>query len=191
MFPILGKCLTPSNIKAHQITNQLIIKWDLPATPTLYELRYREVLTESTRWTLVSTSRWESLENMRCLTISSAVRSTYGRTSTGCYGRARTTWIARRHSMQTVCRQISQRSLSLVLADLKLFGKEWLIVLYTKKAEQHVSLFFNPPMRHYNHRRCKSWRGYQKCHTNLNPDYTLSDGQYCSVLLLWLEFWSD
>ncbi|XP_063176212.1 interleukin-31 receptor subunit alpha-like [Chroicocephalus ridibundus] len=48
-----GKCLTPSNIKAHQITNQLIIKWDLPATPTLYELRYREALTESTRWTLV------------------------------------------------------------------------------------------------------------------------------------------
>ncbi|KAM6289864.1 interleukin-6 receptor subunit beta-like [Aegotheles albertisi] len=48
-----GKCLTPSNINAHQITNQLIIKWDLPATPTLYELRYREVLTESIQWTLV------------------------------------------------------------------------------------------------------------------------------------------
>ncbi|XP_074992985.1 interleukin-6 receptor subunit beta-like [Calonectris borealis] len=48
-----GKCLTPSNINAHQITNQLIIKWDLPATPTPYELRYREALTESTRWTLV------------------------------------------------------------------------------------------------------------------------------------------
>ncbi|XP_029859442.1 interleukin-31 receptor subunit alpha-like [Aquila chrysaetos chrysaetos] len=48
-----GKCLTPSNINAHQITNQLIIKWDLPATPTPYELRYREALTESTWWTLV------------------------------------------------------------------------------------------------------------------------------------------
>ncbi|KAM6228196.1 LOW QUALITY PROTEIN: interleukin-31 receptor subunit alpha-like [Spheniscus humboldti] len=53
MFPILGKYLTPSNINAHQITNQLIIKWDLPATPTQYELRYREALTESTLWTLV------------------------------------------------------------------------------------------------------------------------------------------
>ncbi|XP_028942410.1 interleukin-6 receptor subunit beta-like [Antrostomus carolinensis] len=48
-----GKCLTPSNINAHQITNQLIIKWDLPATPTPYELRYREALTETTQWTLV------------------------------------------------------------------------------------------------------------------------------------------
>ncbi|XP_068280147.1 interleukin-6 receptor subunit beta-like [Nyctibius grandis] len=48
-----GKCLTPSNINAHQITNQLIIKWDLPATPTPYELRYREALTESTQWMLV------------------------------------------------------------------------------------------------------------------------------------------
>ncbi|KAM6301954.1 interleukin-6 receptor subunit beta-like [Podargus strigoides] len=48
-----GKCLTPPNINAHQITNQLIIKWDLPATPTPYELRYREAFTESTRWTLV------------------------------------------------------------------------------------------------------------------------------------------
>ncbi|NWI59579.1 IL6RB protein, partial [Calyptomena viridis] len=51
-----GKCLAPSNINAHQITNQLVIKWDLPTTPTSYELRYRETLTESTRWTLVSTS---------------------------------------------------------------------------------------------------------------------------------------
>ncbi|XP_068780866.1 interleukin-6 receptor subunit beta-like [Struthio camelus] len=49
-----GKCLTPSNISAHQITNQVIIKWDLSATPTKYELRYREALTESTQWTLVS-----------------------------------------------------------------------------------------------------------------------------------------
>ncbi|XP_072717122.1 interleukin-6 receptor subunit beta-like [Ciconia boyciana] len=48
-----GKCLTPSNINAHQITNQLIVKWDLPATPTSYELRYREALVESTQWTLV------------------------------------------------------------------------------------------------------------------------------------------
>ncbi|KAM6035333.1 interleukin-6 receptor subunit beta-like [Theristicus caerulescens] len=48
-----GKCLTSSNINAHQITNQLIIKWDPPATPTPHELRYREALTESTRWTLV------------------------------------------------------------------------------------------------------------------------------------------
>ncbi|KAM6033312.1 interleukin-6 receptor subunit beta-like [Chlamydotis macqueenii] len=48
-----GKCSTPSNINAHQITNQLIIKWDLPAAPTPYELRYREALAESTRWTLV------------------------------------------------------------------------------------------------------------------------------------------
>ncbi|XP_071437528.1 interleukin-6 receptor subunit beta-like isoform X2 [Pithys albifrons albifrons] len=48
-----GKCLTPSNINAHQITNQLIIKWDLPTTPTPYELRYRESLTKSTEWTLV------------------------------------------------------------------------------------------------------------------------------------------
>ncbi|XP_074022884.1 interleukin-6 receptor subunit beta-like [Numenius arquata] len=48
-----GKCLTPSNINAHQITNQLIIKWDLPATPAPYELRYREAFTESTRWVLV------------------------------------------------------------------------------------------------------------------------------------------
>ncbi|NXD73939.1 LEPR protein, partial [Eolophus roseicapillus] len=48
-----GKCLTPSNINAHQITNQLIVKWDLPATPTEYELRYREAVTESTQWTLV------------------------------------------------------------------------------------------------------------------------------------------
>ncbi|NXL83489.1 IL6RB protein, partial [Alectura lathami] len=45
-----GKCLTPSNINAQQITNQLIIKWDLPATPTQYELRYREALTETTKW---------------------------------------------------------------------------------------------------------------------------------------------
>jgi len=93
MFPILGKCLTLSNINAHQITNQLIIKWDLPGTPTPYELRYREALTESTQWTLVSSSRWQSLENMRCLTISSAVHSTHSRTSTGCYWRAHTTWI--------------------------------------------------------------------------------------------------
>ncbi|XP_074711911.1 interleukin-6 receptor subunit beta-like [Strix uralensis] len=48
-----GKCLTPSNINAYQITKQLIIKWDLPATPTPYELRYREALTKSTQWTLV------------------------------------------------------------------------------------------------------------------------------------------
>uniref|UniRef100_A0A8B9ZNM2 Fibronectin type-III domain-containing protein n=1 Tax=Anas zonorhyncha TaxID=75864 RepID=A0A8B9ZNM2_9AVES len=48
-----GKCLTPSNINAHQITNQLKIKWDMPATPTQYELRYREALTETTQWTLV------------------------------------------------------------------------------------------------------------------------------------------
>ncbi|XP_029814884.1 interleukin-31 receptor subunit alpha-like [Manacus vitellinus] len=48
-----GKCLTPSNINAHQITNQLIIKWDPPTTPTPYELRYRETLTESTQWTVV------------------------------------------------------------------------------------------------------------------------------------------
>ncbi|XP_051499073.1 leukemia inhibitory factor receptor-like [Apus apus] len=48
-----GKCLTPSNINAHQMTNQLIIKWNLPATPTPYELRYREALTEPTQWTLV------------------------------------------------------------------------------------------------------------------------------------------
>ncbi|XP_075596055.1 interleukin-6 receptor subunit beta-like [Balearica regulorum gibbericeps] len=48
-----GKCLTPSNINAYQITNQLIIKWDLPAAPTPHELRYREALTESTRWSLV------------------------------------------------------------------------------------------------------------------------------------------
>ncbi|XP_035409445.2 interleukin-6 receptor subunit beta-like [Cygnus atratus] len=48
-----GKCLTPSNINAHQITNQLIIKWDMPATPTQYELRYREALTETTQWMLV------------------------------------------------------------------------------------------------------------------------------------------
>lgn len=129
MFPILGKCLTPSNINAHQITNQLIIKWDLPVTPTLYELRYREALTESTQWTLVSTSRWQSLENVRSLTISSAVHSTHDvTTSTGCYWRARATWIARRHSMQTICGQISQRSPSLVLTDPKLFGKERLIV---------------------------------------------------------------
>ncbi|KAJ7400811.1 leukemia inhibitory factor receptor-like protein [Pitangus sulphuratus] len=46
-----GKCLAPSNINAHQITNQMIIKWDLPTTPTPYELRYREMLTESTQWT--------------------------------------------------------------------------------------------------------------------------------------------
>ncbi|XP_025962548.2 interleukin-31 receptor subunit alpha-like [Dromaius novaehollandiae] len=50
-----GKCLTPSNINAHQITNQVIIKWDLPVTPTKYELRYREAVTESTQWTLVTT----------------------------------------------------------------------------------------------------------------------------------------
>ncbi|XP_061874810.1 interleukin-6 receptor subunit beta-like [Colius striatus] len=49
-----GKCLAPSNITAHQITNQLVIKWDPPVTPTAYELRYREALVESTRWTLVS-----------------------------------------------------------------------------------------------------------------------------------------
>ncbi|XP_032864915.1 interleukin-31 receptor subunit alpha-like [Tyto alba] len=48
-----GKCLTPSNINAYQMTKQLIIKWDLPATPTPYELRYREALTESTQWMLV------------------------------------------------------------------------------------------------------------------------------------------
>ncbi|XP_059690308.1 granulocyte colony-stimulating factor receptor-like [Gavia stellata] len=48
-----GKCLTPSNINAHQIKNKLIIKWDLPATPTPYELRYREALRESTHWMLV------------------------------------------------------------------------------------------------------------------------------------------
>uniref|UniRef100_A0A8C4XJS7 Fibronectin type-III domain-containing protein n=1 Tax=Falco tinnunculus TaxID=100819 RepID=A0A8C4XJS7_FALTI len=48
-----GKCSTLSIINAHQITNQLIIQWDLPATPTLYELRYREALTESARWTVV------------------------------------------------------------------------------------------------------------------------------------------
>ncbi|KAK2521226.1 interleukin-31 receptor subunit alpha-like protein [Columba livia] len=48
-----GKCLTASNINAYQITNRLIIDWALPATPTPYELRYREAFTESTRWTLV------------------------------------------------------------------------------------------------------------------------------------------
>ncbi|XP_032942104.1 interleukin-31 receptor subunit alpha-like [Catharus ustulatus] len=49
-----GKCLSPSNINAYQITNQLVIKWDLP-TPanTPYELRYREASTESAPWTLV------------------------------------------------------------------------------------------------------------------------------------------
>lgn len=136
IFPILGKCLTASNINAYQITNRLIIDWALPATPTPYELRYREAFTESTRWTLVSTSRWQSLENLSCLAISSAVHSTYSRTSAGCYCRAYATWTARRHSMQTICRQISQRSLSFVLTDPKLFGKEWLIVLYRKKKKQ-------------------------------------------------------
>ncbi|OPJ90531.1 interleukin-31 receptor subunit alpha-like [Patagioenas fasciata monilis] len=48
-----GKCLTASNINAYQITNRLIIEWALPATPTPYELRYREAFTESTQWTLV------------------------------------------------------------------------------------------------------------------------------------------
>ncbi|XP_042731284.1 interleukin-31 receptor subunit alpha-like [Lagopus leucura] len=48
-----GKCLTPSNIKAHQITKQLVIKWNLPTTPTEYELRYREALTKATQWTTV------------------------------------------------------------------------------------------------------------------------------------------
>ncbi|RLW05194.1 hypothetical protein DV515_00005342 [Chloebia gouldiae] len=47
-----GKCLSPSNINAYQITNQLIIKWDLPTAHTPYELRYREALTESTPWTV-------------------------------------------------------------------------------------------------------------------------------------------
>lgn len=132
MFPILGKCLIPSNINAHQITNQMIIKWDLSATPASYELRYREALMESTQWTLVSTSRYQSLENMRCLTISSAVHRIYNKTSTGCYWRTYTTWIGRRHSMQTVCTQISQRSPSFVLTDPKLSGKEVSIVSYTK-----------------------------------------------------------
>ncbi|XP_031953114.1 interleukin-6 receptor subunit beta-like [Corvus moneduloides] len=48
-----GKCLSPSNINAYQITNQLIIKWDLPSAHTSYELRYREAITEATPWTLV------------------------------------------------------------------------------------------------------------------------------------------
>ncbi|XP_054034912.1 interleukin-6 receptor subunit beta-like [Dryobates pubescens] len=48
-----GKCLTPSNTNVHQIKTKLIAKWDLPATPTPYELRYREALTESTQWTVV------------------------------------------------------------------------------------------------------------------------------------------
>lgn len=48
-----GKCLTPSNIKAHQIIKQLVIKWNLPTTPTEYELRYREALTEAPQWTRV------------------------------------------------------------------------------------------------------------------------------------------
>ncbi|KAI1240065.1 hypothetical protein IHE44_0011512 [Lamprotornis superbus] len=51
-----GKCLSPSNINAYQITNQLIIKWDLPTADTPYELRYREALTESAPWTLVAQS---------------------------------------------------------------------------------------------------------------------------------------
>lgn len=104
MFPVLGKCLTPSNINAHQITNQMIIKWDLPATPTSYELRYREALTESTQWTLVSTSRCQSLENMRRLTISSAVHSIYNRTSAGCY------WRHTQHGQQGGTAKSSQRS---------------------------------------------------------------------------------
>ncbi|KAJ7407590.1 hypothetical protein WISP_125560 [Willisornis vidua] len=53
-----GKCLAPSNINAHQITNRLIIKWDLPTTPTPYELRYRESLTKSTEWTLAELSQF-------------------------------------------------------------------------------------------------------------------------------------
>ncbi|XP_057900437.1 interleukin-6 receptor subunit beta-like [Melospiza georgiana] len=48
-----GKCLSPSNINAYQITNQLIMKWDLPTAHTPYELRYREALTESAPWTVV------------------------------------------------------------------------------------------------------------------------------------------
>ncbi|XP_021236266.1 protein sidekick-2-like [Numida meleagris] len=48
-----GKCLTPSNINAHQITKQLVIKWNVPATPTEYELRYREALTKTPQWTRV------------------------------------------------------------------------------------------------------------------------------------------
>ncbi|XP_069736746.1 interleukin-6 receptor subunit beta-like [Phaenicophaeus curvirostris] len=52
-----GKCSTPSNVSAYQVTNQMIIKWVLPATPASYELRYREALTESTRWTLVPVER--------------------------------------------------------------------------------------------------------------------------------------
>ncbi|RMC04461.1 hypothetical protein DUI87_18905 [Hirundo rustica rustica] len=48
-----GKCLSPSNMNAHQIRNQLIMKWDLPTAHTAYELRYREALTESAPWTLV------------------------------------------------------------------------------------------------------------------------------------------
>ncbi|XP_023799563.1 interleukin-31 receptor subunit alpha-like [Cyanistes caeruleus] len=48
-----GKCLSPSNINAYQITNQLIIKWDLTTAHAQYELRYREALTESAPWTLV------------------------------------------------------------------------------------------------------------------------------------------
>ncbi|POI32475.1 hypothetical protein CIB84_003773, partial [Bambusicola thoracicus] len=51
-----GKCLTPSNIKAHQITKQLVIKWNLPTTPAEYELRYREALTEAPQWTRVMQS---------------------------------------------------------------------------------------------------------------------------------------
>ncbi|XP_066038471.1 interleukin-6 receptor subunit beta-like [Chamaea fasciata] len=49
-----GKCLSPSNINAYQITNQLIVKWDLATALAPYELRYREALTESAPWTLVS-----------------------------------------------------------------------------------------------------------------------------------------
>ncbi|EOB08408.1 Protein sidekick-2 [Anas platyrhynchos] len=59
-----GKCLTPSNINAHQITNQLKIKWDMPATPTQYELRYREALTETTQWTL-EIALSDTIENMK------------------------------------------------------------------------------------------------------------------------------
>ncbi|OXB63320.1 hypothetical protein ASZ78_015655, partial [Callipepla squamata] len=51
-----GKCLTPSNINAHQITKQLVIKWNLPTTPTEYELRYREAHAGAPQWTKIMQS---------------------------------------------------------------------------------------------------------------------------------------
>ncbi|OXB80868.1 UNVERIFIED_CONTAM: hypothetical protein H355_016885 [Colinus virginianus] len=51
-----GKCLTPSNINAHQITKQLVIKWNMPTAPTEYELRYREAHAGAPQWTKVMQS---------------------------------------------------------------------------------------------------------------------------------------